>query len=99
MRPGTPAAKMKNLPEPVKKERSRALTNAANAVYDANNEEWIGKTVDAVVTEVVRAGSVTARDRTYQNIVILSEIPRGTRRRVTITGHRRHYLVGMVALE
>lgn len=99
MRPGTPAAKMKNLPEPVKKERSRALTNAANVVYDANNEEWIGKTVDAVVTEVVRAGSVTARDRTYQNIVILSEIPIGTRIRVTITGHRRHYLVGMVALE
>lgn len=99
VRPGTPAAKMKGLPEPVKKERSRALTNAANAVYDANNEDWIGKTVDAVVTEMVRAGSVTARDRTYQNIVILSEIPIGTRVRVTITGHRRHYLVGIVALE
>lgn len=99
VRPGTPAAKMKDLPEPVKKERSRALTNAANAVYDANNEEWIGKTVDAVVTEVVRPGSVTARDRTYQNIVILSEIPIGTKIRVRITGHRRHYLVGMVALE
>jgi len=99
VRPGTPAAKMRNLPEPVKKERSRALTNAANSVYDANNEVWVGKTVDAVVTEVVRAGSVTARDRTYQNIVILSEIPVGTRVRVTITGHRRHYLVGMVALE
>ncbi|HJJ99276.1 MAG TPA: tRNA (N(6)-L-threonylcarbamoyladenosine(37)-C(2))-methylthiotransferase [Methanocorpusculum sp.] len=99
VRPGTSAAKMKNLPEPVKKERSRALTNAANAVYDANNEAWIGKTVDAVVTEVVRVGSVTARDRTYQNIVILSEIPLGTRVRVTITNHHRHYLVGTVALE
>jgi MiaB-like tRNA modifying enzyme len=99
VRPGTPAAKMKDLPESVKKKRSRALTNAVNAVCDANSEVWIGKTVDAVVTEVVRVGSVTARDRTYQNIVILSEIPVGTRLRVTITSHRRHYLVGMVALE
>jgi MiaB-like tRNA modifying enzyme len=99
VRPGTPAANMKCLPESVKKDRSRALTNAVNAVYDANNEVWIGKTVDAVVTEVVHAGSVTVRDRTYQNIVLLSEIPVGTRLRVIITGHRRHYLLGMVALE
>jgi MiaB-like tRNA modifying enzyme len=99
VRPGTPAAKMRNLPESVKKKRSYALTSAVNAVCDANSEAWIGKTVDVVVTEVVRAGSVTARDRTYQNIVILSEIPVGTRLRVTITGHRRHYLVGTVALE
>ncbi|HJJ90061.1 MAG TPA: tRNA (N(6)-L-threonylcarbamoyladenosine(37)-C(2))-methylthiotransferase [Methanocorpusculum sp.] len=99
MRPGTPAAKMKNLPESVKKDRSRALTNVVNRVYDANNKLWIGKTVDAVVTEVVRAGSVTARDRTYQNIIISSEIPIGTRVRVTIFDYRRHYLVGMVAFE
>jgi tRNA A37 methylthiotransferase MiaB len=99
VRPGTPAAKMKNLPESVKKERSRALTHAANAVCDANNETWIGKTIDVVVTEVVRAGSVIARDRTYQNIVIGSELPIGTKIKVKITGHRRHYLQGMVALE
>jgi MiaB/RimO family radical SAM methylthiotransferase len=99
VRPGTPAAHMKALPESVMKERSSALTNAVNAVYDANNEAWIGKTVDVVVTEVVRAGSVTARDRTYQNIVILSEIPVGTKLRVIITGHRRYYLVGTVVFE
>ncbi|MDU9376385.1 tRNA-2-methylthio-N(6)-dimethylallyladenosine synthase [Methanocorpusculaceae archaeon Sp1] len=99
VRPGTPAAKMKKLPEPIKKERSRALTNAANQVYDANNEAWIGRTVEAVVTEVVRAGSVTARDRTYQNIVVMQEIPIGTKIRVEITGHRRHYLLGRLASE
>ncbi len=99
VRPGTPAAKMKKLPEPVKKERSRALTTAANSVYDANNEYWIGRMVDAVVTEVVRTGSVTARDRTYQNIVVMEEIAVGTKIRVEITGHRRHYLLGRLALE
>ena len=96
VRPGTPAAKMKRLPEPVKKERSRALTNAANSVYDVVNQQWIGKTVEAVVTECVRPGSVTVRDQTYQNIVIPAELPIGTQVNVTITGHRRHYLLGQV---
>ena len=96
VRPGTPAAKMKRLPEPVKKERSRALTNAANTVYDMMNMQWIGKTVEAVVTECGRPGSVTVRDRTYQNIVIPADLPVGTQVNVMITGHRRHYLLGQL---
>jgi MiaB-like tRNA modifying enzyme len=94
VRPGTPAAKMRQLPEPVKKERSRALTNAANAVYDENNEHWIGKCVDAMVTGIGKEGSVTARDRTYQNIVVMRDLAPGSEIRVRITGHRRHYLLG-----
>lgn len=99
VRPGTPAAKMKKLPEPIKKERSRALTNAANSIYDENNERWLGRVVDAVVTETVKEGSVTARDRTYQNIVVMENIPIGTQIWVKIVGHKRHYLLGSVASE
>lgn len=95
VRPGTPAAKMKKLPEPIKKERSRALTNAANKIYDTNNESLIGREMDAIVTEVVKEGSVTARDRTYQNIVVMENILIGSKIRVKIIGHRRHYLLGM----
>lgn len=94
LRPNTPAARMKKTPEQVKKQRSRAITNAANEVYDANNDALIGKTLTAVVTEVVKEGSVTARDRTYQNIVIMEEIEIGTTVTVKITQHRRHYLIG-----
>ena len=93
MRPGTPAAKWKRLPEPVKKARSRALTDAANAVYEANGESMLGREFDCVVTETDRAGSVTARDRSYQNIVILEEFPLGTKLRVRIVENRKHYLV------
>ncbi|MDO5845830.1 MAG: tRNA (N(6)-L-threonylcarbamoyladenosine(37)-C(2))-methylthiotransferase [Methanocorpusculum sp.] len=96
VRPGTPAAKWKRLPEPVKKARSRALTDAVNAVYDANNLALIGSEMDCVVTEIVRAGSVTARDRTYQNIVVMGDFPIGAHLRVKIIGHRRHYLLGEV---
>ncbi|HJJ56502.1 MAG TPA: tRNA (N(6)-L-threonylcarbamoyladenosine(37)-C(2))-methylthiotransferase [Methanocorpusculum sp.] len=99
MRPGTPASKLKNIPEPVKKERSRKLTDVCNQIYDENNNEWIGKSVDVIVTEIVKKGSVVARDRTYQNIVINSDIPIGKKLKVTITGHHRHYLLGQVILE
>jgi len=94
VRPNTPAAKMKRIPEPIKKQRSLNLTNAANTVYDENNNALIGKTLSAVVTEVVKKGSVTARDRAYQDIVIMEELPIGTEITVKITGHKRHYLIG-----
>ena len=96
VRPGTPAVKWKRLPEPVKKARSKALTDAVNTVYDANTAELIGKVFDCIVTETDRPGSVTARDRTYQNIVVLEEFPLGTRLQVRITESRRHYLIAEV---
>lgn len=94
VRPKTPAAKMKRVPEPVKKARSKALTDAVNCIYDETCDSWIGRQVSCIVTEVVKEGSVTARDRTYQNIVIGEELPLGMKCRVLITGHRRHYLLG-----
>ncbi|HJJ55171.1 MAG TPA: MiaB/RimO family radical SAM methylthiotransferase, partial [Methanocorpusculum sp.] len=95
-RPKTPAAKWKRIPEPVKKERSKALTEAVNAIYDANGDQLIGKVLDCIVTETERTDSVTARDRTYQNIVIMEQIPLGTKLSVKITENRRHYLIGTV---
>ena len=96
VRPNTPAAKWKRLPEPVKKERSKALTDAVNTVYDANTAELVGKEFDCIVTETDKPGSVTARDRTYQNIVILEEYPLGTKLHVKIIESRRHYLIAEV---
>ena len=93
VRPGTPAAKWKRLPEPIKKNRSKALTDAANAVYEINGNERLGREFDCVVTETDRPGSVTARDRSYQNIVIQKEYPLGTKLRVKITENRKHYLI------
>ncbi|HJJ30945.1 MAG TPA: tRNA (N(6)-L-threonylcarbamoyladenosine(37)-C(2))-methylthiotransferase [Methanocorpusculum sp.] len=94
VRPKTPAAKWKRIPEPIKKERSKALTDAVNTVYDANGDALLGREFDCIVTETDKPGSVTARDRSYQNIVILEELPIGMRLRVRITENRRHYLIG-----
>ena len=98
VRQKTPAAKWKRIPEPVKKARSKALTDAVNIVYDANCEALVGKELDCVVTENDRPGSVTVRDRTYQNIVVMEELPIGMRVRVRITESRRHYLIGVLVI-
>lgn len=93
-REGTDAASLKDIPDWIKKERSRTLTIAANRLYDSFNENCIGKEADVIVTERKRAGSCIARDRSYNNIVIKEEMDAGTRCRVRIVSHRRHYLIG-----
>jgi len=94
VRDGTDAASLKDIPDWIKKERSRTLTIAANRLYDSVNETFIGKDADVIVTERKRAGSSIARDKSYNNIVIKEELETGTRCRVRIVSHRRHYLIG-----
>lgn len=92
-RPDTPAARFRDMPDWIKKERSRALTRAANAILDDHNRTFVGNKVEVLVTEQKRAGSVVARDRFYNNIIVKETLPLGARVRVAVTGHRRHYLV------
>jgi threonylcarbamoyladenosine tRNA methylthiotransferase CDKAL1 len=92
-RPGTPASTLGDMPDWIKKERSRALTRTANAIYDDTNLAFIGKELEVLVTEQKMEGSVVARDQSYNNIVIREPLPLGIRVRARITGHRRHYLV------
>ena len=99
VRPRTPAAAWKRIPEPVKKERSKALTDAVNSVYDENGDRLLGSVLDCIVTETDRPDSVTARDRTYQNIVIQQPLALGTQVKVKITENRRHYLIGTLFTE
>jgi threonylcarbamoyladenosine tRNA methylthiotransferase CDKAL1 len=92
-RVGTPAALHHDHPDWVKKERSRALTHLTERIYDEENLRWIGRDMPVLVTEQKKNGTVIARDATYQNIVIKEEVPLGTRLRVKVTGHHRHYLL------
>ncbi|MDO5844331.1 MAG: tRNA (N(6)-L-threonylcarbamoyladenosine(37)-C(2))-methylthiotransferase, partial [Methanocorpusculum sp.] len=94
VRPNTPAAKLKRIPEDVKKVRSKSLTDAANYVSEEDGKSWIGRETDCVVTEIVKKGSVTARNRSYEDIVILENLEIGTKLRVKITGYKNHYLIG-----
>jgi tRNA A37 methylthiotransferase MiaB len=93
-RPGTPAAGFKNLPERIRKDRSRALLARANRIYDHYNEQWIGKETPIVATEKNAPGSTACRNPCYLNVVVEEDLPFGFSRRVMITGNRRHYVIG-----
>ncbi|WOF17231.1 tRNA (N(6)-L-threonylcarbamoyladenosine(37)-C(2))-methylthiotransferase [Methanoplanus sp. FWC-SCC4] len=94
VREGTAAAEYKDFPDWVKKERSREMTIAANKIYDENNEKMIGRVIPVAVTEEKKAGSVIARDKSYNNIVIKESLPIGMKLDVKIVSHNRHYLIG-----
>ncbi|MBN2733368.1 MAG: tRNA (N(6)-L-threonylcarbamoyladenosine(37)-C(2))-methylthiotransferase [Methanomicrobiaceae archaeon] len=93
VRTGTPAERFRDMPDWIKKNRSRALTIAANRIYDENNEKLTGKTLAVSVTEQKKKGTVIARDKSYNIIVIKKDIPLGTKLKVRITSHKRHYLI------
>ncbi|MBR1369502.1 hypothetical protein RJ53_08355 [Methanocalculus chunghsingensis] len=93
-RPGTPAASWYDMPDRFKKDRSRQATAVARGIFDEIYTSFIGKEMDVVVTEVVKEGTVTTRDRSYRPIIISEPLEIGSAQRVRITGHRYHYLLG-----
>ncbi len=93
-RPNTPAAKMPDVLERVKKERSRALTKAYHRISSELHRSLVGLLTEVIVTEKGKEGSVIARDYSYRNIVIQKDLTLGKRYLVRITGARTNYLVG-----
>ncbi|MDK2915636.1 MAG: threonylcarbamoyladenosine tRNA methylthiotransferase [Euryarchaeota archaeon] len=91
-RPGTPAAALKDLPERIRKDRSRILLAEANRIYDAYNERWIGRETSIVATEKNAPGSTVCRNPCYLNVVVEEDLPFGFSGRAVITKNHRHYV-------
>ena len=98
-RPNTPAAKMPDIIERVKKERSRALTKAYHEIASELHRSLVGLLTKVIVTEKGRENSVIARDSSYKNIVIQEDLALGERYRVRIIGARITYLIGELVRE
>ena len=93
-RPGTPAAALKDLPERIRKDRSRALLAEANRIYDRYNERWMGRETSIVATEKNAPSSTVCRNPCYLNVIVKEDLPLGFSGRAVITENRRHYVVG-----
>ncbi|NMB79210.1 MAG: radical SAM protein, partial [Methanomicrobiales archaeon] len=93
-RPFTPLAKEKDFPDSVKKDRSRIMNTAVEALYSEINAPRIGTTVPFVVTEKIRPGSVMARTPSYLGIVINEDHPPGYTGRALLKKDRKYFFIG-----
>ena len=96
-RPGTPAATM---PDPIVgwrvKERSRRLTTLRFRLARDLHRRFVGREVDALVTEAGKAGSFLARTAEYRQVVLREPAPLGDFIRVRIDEARATDLLGHV---
>lgn len=93
-RPGTGMGREGELPERIRKDRSRQLIRISYAAMRASNEKTIGSIEKVVVTEALRAGSVMARTGSYGGVVIQGGYPPGAQLYCRITGCTPHYRIG-----
>lgn len=93
-RPGTEAAGMDQLPYEVKKKRSRELTELRHQLGLLLYSRRVGETVDLLVVEEGKRGSVVGRDRRYAPVAVEEEVPIGKRMRVEIVEAESTYLTG-----
>jgi MiaB-like tRNA modifying enzyme len=96
-RKGTEAEKLKDLPDRIKKERSRILTKIWKKILKEKSKKYLGKKFEALITEK-RGNTFLARLPSYK-AVILKEGKLGKFVKVKIVGAKPNYLIGKICKE
>ena len=96
-RKGTEAEKLKDLPDRIKKERSRILTKIWKKILKEKSKKYLGKKFEALITEK-RGNTFLARLPSYK-AVILKEGKLGKFTKVKIVGAKPSYLIGKICKE
>jgi len=95
-RPGTDAAKLKDMLEREKKRRSRIFSEAYRRIAYEQNRALEGRIFEVLVTERGKKGGVVARDPAYRTVILKDEIPLGSFCDVRVREARSTYLLGEV---
>ncbi len=93
-RPFTPISAEKDFPDWIKKDRSRIMNARAENVYSSVNEGYLNQTVDFIVTEKIKRGSVMARSPNYVGIVIDESLPLGYKGRAILKKDKKYFFTG-----
>lgn len=94
-RPGTEAAEAGSfVAGAIMKQRSREITELRFAVALERNQEWLGRTVNALSTERGKKGTTILRSEEYKQIVVQEALPLGRYHLVEVTGATPTYLRG-----
>jgi len=93
-RPYTQAANGNEVPETIKKDRSRILNAVAGEVYASINTPALGSIVPFTVTETLKEGSVMARTPEYTGLVLDEVLPVGAKGLARLKKDRRYFFTG-----
>jgi MiaB-like tRNA modifying enzyme len=91
-RPKTKAAALKDLPDRIKKDRSRKLSALAKEVSKEINQRLIGRVEEVLITESGKNNTVLGRTNKYKQVV-LRRGRVGELKKVMITDAKPHYLI------
>lgn len=84
-RPGTPAARMKQVPTQISKERSKRMSELRFKIAEKKNSAYIGKTLKVLTLERGKGGEVIGRSENYRQVVLAPNTRMGSWVNVRIT--------------
>jgi MiaB-like tRNA modifying enzyme len=91
-RPNTRAANLKDMPDRIKKERSRNVSLLAKRISKRLNKNYLGTWQEVLITEQGKNGTLLGRTRSYKQVVLrLGRI--GEFKKVKITDAKENYLI------
>ena len=93
-RPFTTPSAAREVPDSVKKDRSRFLARVSSKICTSEHEHMIGTIRPFIVTEILREGSVMARSPEYTGIVLHETLPIGMRGFALLKKDRNYFFIG-----
>ncbi len=95
-RPGTPAARLYDMPDRIKKDRSRHITALWLEIAGRRNRDYEGRALKALVTEQGRSGTIKARAANYAGLVIPGAPDLCGWCKIRVVGSNPFYLEGVL---
>ena len=93
---GHGAALLYDMPDRIKKDRSREMTRLWLEIAAQRNQRYVGEVLDARITERGRDGTMKARAENYLGIVVKGRPKLGSIVRVVVTECNPFYVSGQV---
>jgi threonylcarbamoyladenosine tRNA methylthiotransferase CDKAL1 len=93
-RPGTAAAELYDMPDRIKKDRSRAITRLCKDIAAHRNLRYKGEIIESLVTECGRDKTMKARAANYLGIVINGTPPLGSFIKIKVVDIKPFFVCG-----
>jgi MiaB-like tRNA modifying enzyme len=96
-RPGTSAAKMKQVDGKVKQTRSGELTRLCKEITLRKNKKLIGRKYEVLVDEIGIKGGFVSRTEYYKPVILKEKLKLGSYSRCKIADAAEKYLIGKIS--